>query len=168
MDALMAIKSRCSVRRFSTKPVTKEQLEALVDAGRLAATARNEQPWEFVVVTRRSELEQLANLTVTGGFIAQAAACIAVFSKDTKYFLEDGSAATENILVAAVALDLGACWVAGEKKPYAQAVGNFLGAPAGYKLIALIPVGHPAGPTAAPHKCMVNDVLHWERFRTAS
>ena len=164
MDALMAIKSRHSVRKFDTNPVTPEQLETLVDAGRLAATARNEQPWEFVVVTKRHTLEQLANLTDHGGFIAGAAACIAVFSKDAKYFLEDGCAATENILVAAAGLGLGACWVAGDKKPYAQAVANFFGTPAGFKLVALVPVGYTAGAIAAPPKRGLAEVLHWERF----
>lgn len=164
MDALTAIKSRHSVRKFDTKPLLQEQVETLVDAGRRAATARNEQPWEFVVVTKRETLEQLANLTDNGGFIARAAACIVVFCKDTKYYLEDGCAATENILLAAVSLGLGACWVAGEKKGYAQAVAKFVGAPAGLKLISLIPIGYPIEPSATPPKRGLSEMLHWERF----
>jgi len=164
MDAMTVLKTRCCVRKFSPEPVTRAQLEALVEAGRLAPTARNVQPWEFVAVTTRPALTQLANLTDTGGFIATAAACLVVFCKDTKYFLEDGCAATENILLAAAAQGLGACWVAGDKKPYAAAVVQFLGAPADYKLVSLIPVGHPAGAVQPPPKRALADQLHWEKF----
>jgi len=164
MDALTALKTRCCVRKYSPAPVTREQLEALADAGRRAPTARNVQPWEFIAVTTRPALTQLANLTDTGGFIAGAAACLAVLCQDTKYYLEDGCAATENILVAATALGLGACWVAGDKKPYAPAVARFLGVPPGYRLVALIPVGHPAEPVPPPPKRPLRELLHWEKF----
>ena len=164
MDAIMAIKTRCSVRKFSPQPVTRAQLETLVEAGRLAPTARNVQPWEFVAVTTRPALTPLANLTDTGGFIAAAAACVAVFCQDTKYYLEDGCAATENILLAAAAQGLGACWVAGDKKPYAPAIARLLGAPAGCKLVALIALGYPAGAVQPPPKRALAGLLHWEKF----
>ena len=98
----------------------------------------NLQPWQFVVVTDKSMRAKIAHLTDYGKFIAGAPACIAVFCQDTKYYLEDGSAAVENILLAATALGLGSCWVAGDKKPYAEEVANLLGVPRKYKLIALI------------------------------
>ncbi|MCX6998415.1 MAG: nitroreductase family protein [Kiritimatiellaeota bacterium] len=164
MDAMKAITTRCSVRKFSPQPVTRAQLVALVEAGRLAPTARNVQPWEFVAITTRPALTQLANLTDTGGFIATAAACLAVFCKDTKYYLEDGCAATANILLAATAQGLGACWVAGDKKPYAPAVARLLGAPADGKLVSLIALGYPAGTVAPPPKRALSDLLHWEKF----
>ena len=164
MEALTAIKTRCSVRKFSPQPVSRAQLIALVEAGRRAPTARNLQACEFVAITGRPALAQLANLTDTSGFIATAAACLALFCRDTKYYLEDGCAAATNILVAAHALGLGACWVAGDKMPYATAVARFLGAPAGAKLVALIPVGHPAGATQPPPKRALAGLLHWEKF----
>ena len=164
MDTMTAIKARCSIRKFSPQPVTRAQLEALVGAGRLAPTARNVQPWEFVAVTTRPALTQLANLTDTGGFIATAAACLAVFCKDTKYYLEDGCAATENILLAATAQGFGACWVAGDKKPYAAAVARSLGAPADCRLVSLIALGYPAGAAQPPPKRALSGLLHWEKF----
>ncbi|MEK7408612.1 MAG: nitroreductase family protein, partial [Acidobacteriota bacterium] len=87
----------------------------------------------------------------------------AALCKDTKYYLEDGSAATENILLAAHARGLGACWVAGDKKPYAPRILALVGAPAGYKLISLVPVGHPAE-QPAKDKRPLSEMLHWERF----
>ena len=102
MDALEALKTRRAVREYEKKPVSREVLEDLVDCARLAATARNIQPWEFVVVTQPDRLRALAKATgVNGPFIADAAACVVVLCKDTKYYLEDGSAATQNLIVAA-------------------------------------------------------------------
>jgi len=117
MDAFEALKTRRSIRSFKDKPIPKDVIDKITDAGRFAATARNVQPWEFVVVTSRDTLKKLADLAENGRFIANAAACVVVFSSDTKYYLEDGCAATENIMLAARAEEVGSCWVAGDKKP---------------------------------------------------
>ena len=85
-------------------------------------------------------------------------------AKNTKYYLEDGAAATENILLAATELGLGSCWVAGDKKSYADKVLSFLGVPGGYKLISLIAIGYPEGNLPNPAKRPLSEVLHWERF----
>jgi len=85
-------------------------------------------------------------------------------AKDVKHYLEDGSAATENILLAAHALGLGTCWVAGYKKAYGAPIAELLGVPAGFSLVALISLGYPAE-KAEPHgKRDLSEVLHWERF----
>jgi len=164
MDALEALRTRRSCRKFEARDVPRDLLEKVVDAGRLAATARNEQPWEFVVVTDKAALRQIAAMTDHGPFIADSPACIAVLAKDTKYYLEDGSAATQNILLAAHALGLGACWVAGDKKPYAPKIVEFLGAPAGVRLVALVALGWPEGALPSPRKRSLQEVIHWGRF----
>jgi nitroreductase len=163
MDALEALKTRRSIRSFKPDPVRKEVIEDIVDCGRLAATGRNEQLCEFVVVMDPEMRQRVADITDFGKFIATAAACIAVICKGGKYYLEDGSAATQNILVAARAHGLGACWVAGDKKPYADKIRAMLGAPHGYKLVSLVALGHP-GEFPNPAKRQLNEVLHWERF----
>ncbi len=164
MDAIEAIKKRRAVREFENKPVPREVIEDIVDCARLAATARNVQPWEFVAVTDPLRLKALARATgVNGPFIAEAAACILVFCRDTKYYLEDGSAATQNIIVAARAHGLGSCWVAGDKKTYADEIRKMVGAPAACKLISLVPIGWPAE-EPQPKKRPLAEVLHWESF----
>ena len=163
MDALEAIKTRRSVRKYKPDPVSKEVLKTLVDAGRLAPTARNEQPWEFVVVTDAAKRQRLVDLATHGKFIAEAPACIVVLCKPSDYYLEDGSAATTQIMLAATALGLGTCWVAGDKKDYAPAILKAIGAPAKHKLVSLIAVGY-AAETPAPGKRRVEQVLHWEAF----
>ncbi|MHC4443771.1 MAG: nitroreductase family protein [Planctomycetota bacterium] len=164
MDALEAIAARRSVRKYTDTPVSREMLTKIVDAGRLAPTAHNDQPWEFVVVTDAHRRRQLADLADYGKFIADAPACIIVVSKPTRYFLEDGSAATTNILLAAAALGLGSCWVAGDKKQYAAQVVSLCGAPDEYKLVSMISVGYPAK-IGSPKKRPIEEVLHWDNFR---
>lgn len=165
MDALIAIASRHSTRSFTHEPVSREQLEAILDAGRHAPSARDEQPWQFVVVAEAAARKRIAELTETsGGFVADAPVCIAVFCKDGKYFLEDGCAAAQNMLVAATALGLQSCWVAGDKKPYAQAVATLLFAPANLRLVALLVVGHGTHAGAPTAKRPLKEVAHWERF----
>lgn len=164
MDAFEALKTRRSVRAYDAgRAVPREMLEQLADCARLAASARNAQPWEFVVVTGPAVRAEIASLASHGKFIADAPACIAVFCREGDYYLEDGCAATQNILVAARALGLGTCWVAADKKDYAPAVARVLDAPGGMKLVSLVAVGWPAS-VPSPAKRPLGEVLHWEKF----
>ncbi len=106
---------------------------------------------------------RIADLTEYGKHIARAPACIAVFCQETKYYLADGSAATQNILLAATAHGVGSCWVGGDKKPFADDIRRLLGMPANYKLVSLVALGYPAE-TPRREKRPLADVLHWERF----
>ena len=164
MDALTAIATRHSTRAYTSKAIPKDILEKIVDAGRRAATARNVQPWEFIVVTDAAMRKKLADLAEYGKFIAQSSACIAVFCKDTKYYLEDGCAATQNMLVAATALGVQSCWVAGDKKPYCGAIAELLKVPEEYKLISLIALGYAEDPGKPTPKRPLAEVIHWEKF----
>lgn len=163
MDALEAIKTRRSVRVYDKKKIDKGILEQLVDAGRLAPTARSEEPWEFVVVESEENLQKIADIADHGKFIKEAAASIAVFCRDTKYYLEDGCAATENILVAANSFGVGSCWVAGDKKAYGAQIAELLGVPGELKLVSLISLGYPVG-VNEKEKRSLEETLHWERF----
>jgi nitroreductase len=166
MDIIEVIKARRSIRVYKNKPIPKDVLEKLVDAARFAPTARGIQPWEFVVVTDTDALKKMGEVTDTGRFIAQAKACIAVFCSDTKYYLEDGCAATQNILIAATSLGIGSCWVAGDKKPYCSQVAGLLNAPASYKLVSLIALGYPEPEDGLriKDKRALSEVTHWEKF----
>ncbi len=164
MDLFEVIAKRKSVRKYQTTPVAKETVERIIDAARRAPSGNNVQPVEYVVVTNPEMRKKLAETCDYGRFIAEAPVCIVVFSKDTKYYLEDGSAAVENILLAATALGLGTCWVAGDKKYYSRTIGNLLDVPHNYKLIALVSLGYAEGEATGKIKRDVNEVLHWERF----
>lgn len=164
MDAIEALRGRRSIRAYEPgKTIPKETLETLVDCGRLAATGRNVQPWEFIVITDPAKLRQVADITEYGKFIADCPACIAVVCEDTKYYIEDGAAATQNIMVAAWSLGIGSCWVAGDKKVYADQLRDVLGAPCTHKLLSLIALGY-AAKVPSPKKRPLNEVLHWEQY----
>jgi nitroreductase len=163
MDCIEALKTRRSVRAYTGEPVSRSVIEDIIDCGRLAATAINIQPWEFVVVTDRQTLRAIAAAADYGAFIAQAAVCVVVLCKGTKYYLEDGCNASQNMLVAACAHGLGACWVAGDKKPYAEKIRRTVGAPDGFKLVSLLAIGHPAE-ESHKEKRPLAEVLHWEKF----
>ncbi len=164
MDAIEALKTRRSIRSYESKPVPKEVIEEIVDTARLAPSANNIQPWEFIVVTDPDMRRKIADLTDYGKFIADAGACIVVFCKNVKHYLEDGSAATQNILLAAHALGLGTCWVAGYGKTYEKPIAELLGVPDGYKLVSLVALGYPTAKPEPHGKRDLSDVLHWEKF----
>lgn len=165
MEALEAISARHSTRSFLPDPLPRPLIERIVDAARLAATAENAQPWEFVAITDAATRRAIAALADYGRFLAEAPVCVAVFCRDSKYYLEDGSAATENLLVAAAALGVQSCWVAGDKKPYCEAVLEALGAPAGHRLVSLVALGREKDRAERAPKRALEDVLHWERWK---
>jgi nitroreductase len=166
MDTLEVLKKRRSVREYADKPVSKKVLEEIIDCARYAPTARNVQPWEFVVVTGKPALKKLSELCEYGKFIKDAGACVLVLCDDTKYYLEDGVAATENVLLAAAHFGLGSCWVAGDKKPYCKDILEFVGAPEKYKLVSVLAIGVPksAGALRLMEKRPLKELLHWEKF----
>ena len=164
METKEAIKKRVSVRVYDGRPIPKEVLESMVDAGRLAPTARGVEPWEFIVITDKSLLAKIGALANNGNFIADGTACIAILCKNTKYYLEDGCAATENILIAAADVGVGACWVAGDKKDYCERVKSLLGAPAELKLVSMIAMGYPKDTNPPKARRPLASVLHWEKF----
>ncbi len=163
MDAIDALKTRRSIRQYTDKPVPKDVIEDLIDCGRLATSARNVQPWEFIVVTDAGLRAEIASHVPNGPFIAEAPVCIVVVCLDGMYYLEDGCNASQNIVVAAHAHGLGSCWVAGDKKPYSETVRSLVGAPDTHKLVSMIAIGY-SNSAPNPSKRSLKDVLHWERF----
>ncbi|MBN1445335.1 MAG: nitroreductase family protein [Candidatus Omnitrophica bacterium] len=157
-EALKVLKERRSVRRYQKKGVPESVTLDIVDCARFAPTARNVQPWKFAVLTDAAERKKIAGIAEYGKFIADAPVCIAVFCEDTKYYLEDGCAATTYILLAAKAYGLGTCWVAGDKKPYAEEIRTLMKMPAGWKLVSLISMGYPEE-TPSPRKKTLDEVL---------
>ncbi|MCX8082244.1 MAG: nitroreductase family protein [bacterium] len=159
-EVLKILKERRSIRKYQKKEIPEEIIKDIIDCARFAPTARNIQPWKFVVVKNAPLRNKIAEICDYGKFIAEAPVCIGVFCEDTKYYLEDGSAATTYILLAAKAYGLGSCWVAGDKKAYADTIRELLNIPASYKLVSLISIGYPEGSISSPTKKSLKEVLY--------
>ena len=161
MDALEAIRKRRSVRRYSGDPIPREHLLQIVDAGRLAASGNNRQPWEFVVVTDRALIDQLK---VASQWMDKAAAIIAVVMDPTsRWWMEDGSAAVQNMLVAATALGYGSCWLEGYTLQREEEFKTLLGVPPDKRLLTLVPLGVPVEWPVKEKKPLAS-VVFWERY----
>ncbi|HOV67511.1 MAG TPA: nitroreductase family protein [Methanoregulaceae archaeon] len=149
----MTIKSRRSVRKYRPTTIPPHVIADVLDCGRLAPTAKNVQPWLFGAVTDPGLLREIADLTDHGKFIADAALCIAVFGRiGETYYLEDCCAATMSMIIALQNHGYGTCWVAGDKKPYAEPVRELLNVPPEFTLVSLISVGAPAEVISPPKK----------------
>ena len=173
---LTTIYERKSVRSFTGEPVSREMLTELVKAGMAAPTARNRQPWQFVVISEKPAMLSLAEKLPYAKMLASAGAAIVVCGDleiaragDTEgMWMLDCSAATQNILLAAESMGLGAVWTAAF--PYADriaAVNEVIKLPEYVVPLCVIPVGRPTG-SDRPKDKWKPERLHWEQFSPAS
>lgn len=173
MDVFEAIHTRRSVRSYKREEVKEEELNRILEAGRWAPSAGNVQPWEFIVVKGREVKARLAQAALNQGFITEAPVVIVVCADlqraawaygergETLYCLQDTAAATQNMLLAAHALGLGACWVGAFHE---EAARRSLDIPQRFRPVAIIPVGRPAGRLPSMSKRRLSEILHFERF----
>lgn len=160
MEVFEAINARTSVRKFKPDPVPKENVEKLLKAALRAPTAGNIQPWFFYVVTNSELKNALAGAALGQKFVASAPVVIVTCAEPEAsaktygdrgrnlYCLQDTAAAVENMMLAAVSLGLGTCWVGAFNE---GKVAELLDLPAGRRPVALVPVGYPEtinGPTS--------------------
>lgn len=169
MDALTAILSRRVMRAFADEPAEPDKLARIVDAGRHAMSARNLQPWQFVVICDRNMLRQLGELCSTGRFVSQAPAAIAVLKdlSNTRWADVDCAQAVQNMANAAWALGLGTCWVGNFE---ADKIGALLAVPPGWAIFTILPFGYsdPANPAQSRPLKPRAQVVHSERVGGAA
>ncbi len=145
-----AILSRRSIRQYTAEPVSEEQIETLLRAAMAAPSAGNQQPWQFVIIRDRALLDAVPTFHPYSAMIRQAPLAILVCGDlrgagHPAFWVQDCSAATENLLLAAHALGLGAVWLGVyPAEETVQAMRRLLGLPEEIVPLALVPVGHPA------------------------
>jgi len=147
---MKSILTRRSIRRFTSQPVSDEIIREFLQAAMSAPSAGNEQPWEFVVITDRKILDQIPKIHPYAQMCGEAPAAILVCGDMTReshqgFWVQDCSAATENILIAVNDKGLGAVWVGVyPREDRVEGLRKLIGLPAHIIPFALIPVGYPA------------------------
>jgi nitroreductase len=146
-ERLRIIFARRSIRQYTDEPISEADIQSLLEAGMAAPSGSNRQPWHFVVVTDREMLAALAEAHPFGKMLGHAGLAIAVCGDPavSDWWVQDCTAATENILVAAAGLGLGAVWLGCHGRPDREgAVREALGIPGRIGVLSLLSVGHPA------------------------
>ena len=148
MDAIENILTRRSVRHFGPDPVPEEELQVLLKAAMQAPSAGNTQPWHFVVVTERALLDKVPEFHSSAEFIIEAPLAILICADENLArpgrWLLDCSAAAENMLLAAHARGLGACWIGLHPEPLRiEGAARLFNLPVNVHPLCLIAVGYP-------------------------
>lgn len=173
MDLFEAVNLRRSIREFTTEPVSDEDVMKIIDTARRAPSAGNIQPWQFVIVRKLEIKRRLAAAALYQSFIAEAPVVIVVCADEKQsgrgygsrgsnlYCIQDTAAATENILLAACALGLGACWVGAFNESSVRSILKML---EGVRPVAIVPVGHPAKKPQPRYRRPLDEIIHYETF----
>jgi len=163
MDLFEAIKKRASVRSLAPTDIPDADLEAILDAGRRAASGMNIQPFSFILVKDRETIKKLGEVQ---GFVRDASALIAIVAdpQASKYWLEDISAATENMLLAIAALDYASTWVEGTLLRKEDEMKGVLGVPDNLRLMIFIPLGKAAGSASQAAKKSLDEMVWHEKY----
>ncbi|WP_442900326.1 nitroreductase family protein [Geoalkalibacter sp.] len=141
---------RRSIRKYTADPVSEQDMEDLLRAAMAAPSAGNEQPWHFIILTERRLLDAIADFHPYAGMAREAPAAILVcgdpaLEKYPGYWVQDLSAAVENLLLAAQSKELGAVWVGiYPTEDRVHKVRELLAIPESIIPFALVPFGHPA------------------------
>jgi nitroreductase len=165
MQTWDAITSRRNVRSFADRPVSADHLDQILEAGRRAPSSQNNQPWDFVLVTEREQLRQLATVSVGAGHVASSAATIALIAggdpERARRSRFDLGQATMSMMLAAADLGIGSCHAGvGDQ----GAAARLLGLPEGRTCAFLISLGYPAdrplAPIRNPDRRPFDEVVH--------
>jgi len=160
-DPIQTIMTRSSVRAFLSKPVSDETIEVLLKAAMAAPSAKNSQPWAFVVIKNRELLEKLGASLPNAKMTATAPAAVVICGTLDKalpgeareYWIQDAAAATENFLLAVHALGLGAVWTGVHPiSERIRIVKDALRLPDNAEPFCLIPFGWPGAPASVKDK----------------
>lgn len=160
MDVTTAIKTRRSIRAYKDKPIEDEKLEAVLEAGRLAPSAKNKQEWKYVIVRDKALREKMVDAANGQKFVGQAPAIIVACSVETDYAMPCGELAypvdvaisVDHMTLAAVEQGLGTCWIGAFKQ---DEVKKLLDIPEEVRVVVLLPIGYPdISPDPKPRRSM--------------
>jgi len=163
MEAFESVRTLLAVRRYQDRSIPVEVLRQIVEAGWLTASAKNEQPWHFIVVESRDTLAQLGALARTGAYTAQAPLAIVVVIEQTPFAVSDASRAIQSMMLTAWSAGVGSNWVGFSGL---DAVRKLLNIPDTLDVLAILPFGYPADQIRQGKKRRkpLGEVVSRERF----
>ena len=167
---LDCIKKRYSVRKYLDKPVEQEKIDILLEAARLAPSASNKQTWHFVVIRDKEKRKQLTDICHGQKFVSEAPITIAVCNTNLDYIMTcgqrasiiDGAIAAEHIVLQAVELGLGSCWIGAF---YHDKMAKLINLPQDYEIIGLLPIGYPAIEKGNRDLKSIEEIVYYDCFR---
>lgn len=171
MQVLEAIFNRRSVRKFTEEPVSTADIHILMEAAMAAPSAMNRQPWEFVVITEADQLKALRHKLRLGRYEAPLGIVVCGNMRRTvpgpprDFWIQDVSAAAENILLTAVELGLGGVWIGVHPIGlFSKGVSEVLDLPKHIEPLGLLWLGHPAE-SPEPRTQYKEEYVHWQRYK---
>ncbi|MFW9905529.1 MAG: nitroreductase family protein [Candidatus Thorarchaeota archaeon] len=146
MESYEHLIKRLEIRDFDEeKEIPEDLIRKVVEAGRLAPSAMNRQPWRFMIIREKDRLKKLASIKSSARFVGKAGFAVAIYVKETRFSVIDATRAISTMQFAAWALDppIGSCFNFGWEE---EKVAEILGAIDGFILFTIIPFGYPQNP----------------------
>ena len=168
MDVYQCIRSRLTVRKFKPDPVPERVVRRMLQAARWAPSARNRQPWNFIVIRNRDTLDQIGSIASSGGFIGGAPMAVAVVMDRGGRPEFDAGRSLQQMELAAWAEGVGGC-VAGVRGEENDKAKELLGIPEDKELVTVVAFGYPSDTAASGTKARktLPEIAHSERYGQA-
>ena len=169
MDVFQVIKTRRSVRAYKPDAIPEESLKKVLEAARLAPSAKNAQSWKFIVVQDEKKRKELAEAAANQTFVGEAPVVIAAVALEPNYIMSCGvpayavdlSIAVDHMTLVAVEEGLGTCWIGGFDQ---EKVREILKIPSKYKVVALLPIGFPADSPGPKIRKSFEEIVCYDNF----
>ena len=140
MDVFECVSTLSSVRSFIKKEVPDYIIMKVMESGRLAPSAHNDQPWEFILIKDKKVLKKLEQFCISGRFVTQAGFAVVILTdKSSKWFQIDTTRAAQNMALTAWSLDLGTCWIG---RLDTEGLMSLLNIPAKWQVLTVLPFGY--------------------------
>jgi len=169
LSVLDVIRNRGSIRSYKDKPISRDELLSIMEAARLAQSAANRQPWQFILVTDPETKRRLVGAARNQRSVSEAAAVVVCLADPEisarvgpfSGFLIDLAIATENMVLTAWDLSIGSCWIGAFNE---EEVKSILDVPEKLRVVSLLTLGYPAEKPRAKNRKPLEEIIHYDKY----
>jgi len=164
MDMMQLLRTNLAAREFSDREVPADTILDILEAGRIAHSSKNSQPWRFIVIKDKEKLARLSRTSPTAKHLAKAPFAIALFMEGAKLPEVDGARAMEDMMLYAWSVGIASCWITNFDE---EKVKDILNAPTHWKLVTVAPFGYPAKPPKKGRKRRkpIEELAYFETYK---